>query len=237
MKLNVNIDHIATLRQARRGLEPDLIYGGQEALKAGAHGITFHLREDRRHIQDQDVLLIKEQLKAPLNFEAGFAPDIIDLILKTQPQEVTLVPETLKEVTTEGGLDVLKSKEKLLELIPLFKEKGIIVSLFVDPTPTQLEAAAQLKVDAIELHTGLYAATKGLEQEEELNKIIKMVSLGNKLGLTVNAGHGLNYENIKEIAKIEGIYELNIGHSIVSKAIFVGMFEAVSEMLRLIKKG
>jgi len=237
MNLSVNIDHIATLRQARRGLEPDPVAGALEALRAGADGITFHLREDRRHIQDADVFRLKEAIQAPLNFEAAFAPDIVELILKIQPREVTLVPEKRQEVTTEGGLDVLSSRTKLLELIPRFKDCGIRVSLFVDPDPVQIEASAQVKADAIELHTGHYAHAKGGELKQELDRLNRMTELGLSFGLMVNAGHGLNYENTAAVAQIQGIHELNIGHSIISRAVFSGLFEAVKVMKELMKKG
>lgn len=237
MNLSVNIDHIATLRQARRGLEPDPVAGALEALRAGADGITFHLREDRRHIQDADVFRLKEAIQAPLNFEAAFAPDIVELILKIQPREVTLVPEKRQEVTTEGGLDVLFSRTKLLELIPRFKDCGIRVSLFVDPDPVQIEASAQVKADAVELHTGHYAHAKGGELKQELDRLNRMTELGLSFGLMVNAGHGLNYENTAAVAQIQGIHELNIGHSIISRAVFSGLFEAVKVMKELMKKG
>ncbi|OHD07957.1 MAG: pyridoxine 5'-phosphate synthase [Spirochaetes bacterium GWB1_36_13] len=236
MKLSVNIDHIATLRQARRGIEPDPLEGAFEVLKAGADGITFHLREDRRHIQDKDVYLLKEKIKMPLNFEAALSPEIVDIILEIAPEETTLVPEKREEVTTEGGLDVIASEKRLLNAIPRMKAKNILVSLFVDPDETQIRASKNYGADAIEIHTGHYAALSDpLEIEKEWNHIKDMVLFARDLGLIVNAGHGLNYENTQKIALIKEINELNIGHSIISRSIFTGLHQAVKDMLKIVK--
>lgn len=236
MRLSVNIDHIATLRQARRGFEPDVIQGALEVLEAGADGITFHLREDRRHIQDNDVFLIKEKIQAPLNFEASLAPEIIEIVEKIKPHETTLVPERRQEITTEGGLDVIENKERLLKIIPRLQDKGIVVSLFVDADRRQIEAARKIGADAIEINTGSYSHLKEKEaMQQEAKKIREMVLFARDLGLIVNAGHGLNYQNTHLIAAISEIHELNIGHSIISRSIFVGLKNAVREMLAIIK--
>lgn len=235
MVLSVNIDHVATLRQARRGLVPDPVVGAKEALRAGADGITFHLREDRRHIQDEDVYKMKEEIKAPLNFEGALYPEIIDIMLDVHPYEVTLVPEKREEVTTEGGLDVIGAKENLIREIPRFKEKGIVVSLFVDPDEEQIKAAREVGADAIEIHTGAYANASGEEQQRLLQQIKEMVAFGKEQGLIVNAGHGLDFQNTSPIANIKEIYELNIGHSIISESIFSGLYQAVKDMVQIVK--
>jgi len=235
MRLSINIDHVATLRQARRGKEPDVLSAALEAIRAGADGITFHLREDRRHIQDSDVYLFKKELNVPLNFEGAMSEEIIKIVLDIAPYQMTIVPEKREELTTEGGLDVIKNKEKLLKYIPLLKEKNIRVSLFVEPDKEQIESAKEFGADAIEIHTGNYANLEGPEKEKELMKIREMAKLAKNLDLIVNAGHGLNYENTYEIVKIKEIEELSIGHSIISRAVFVGIFTAVKEMLSIVK--
>ena len=235
MKLSVNIDHIATVREARKGSYPDPLEGALEALRAGAHGITFHLREDRRHIQDADVYRLKKQIQAPLNFEGALYPQIIKIILDTNPAEATFVPERREEVTTEGGLNVLESKAALKKFVPSLKAQNIIVSLFVDPDPVQIEAAADYGADAVELHTGAYAHATGDAKVRELAQLSAMTQLALDQGLIVNAGHGLNYENTPAIIGLSGIKELNIGHSIVGRSLFVGFYEAVREMLKIIE--
>lgn len=235
MKLSVNIDHIATVREARKGSYPDPLEGALEALRAGAHGITFHLREDRRHIQDADVYRLRDQIKAPLNFEGALYPEIIKIILDTNPAEATFVPERREEVTTEGGLNVLEAKAALKKFVPSLKAQNIIVSLFVDPDPLQIEAAADFGADAVELHTGAYAHAEGDAKVRELAQLAAMTQLAQDQGLIVNAGHGLHYENTAAIAGISGIKELNIGHSIVGRSLFVGFYEAVREMLKIIE--
>ncbi len=236
MKLSVNIDHIATLRQARRGIEPDPILGAKEALKAGADGITFHLREDRRHIQDADVYQLKEEINAPLNFEGAISNEIIDIILKIQPNEVTFVPEKREEVTTEGGLNVVKNKNRLISIIPKLQAQNIIVSLFVDPDEKQIKTSKEVGADAIEIHTGKYSHLKTkTDRAVELKLIENMVDFGDSLGLIVNAGHGLNYENSQEIANIKKINEINTGHSIISRSVYTGLYQAVKDMLKIIK--
>lgn len=236
MRLSVNIDHIATVRQARRGSEPSPVEGALEALKAGCDGITFHLREDRRHIQDSDVYAIKNKVPALLNFEAGLSPDIIDLIVKIKPYEATLVPEKRQEITTEGGLDVAANKERLLKVIPVLKAQKILVSLFVEADLKQIDACREVGADSIELHTGKYSnLTSQPEIDRELKQIQAMADYAKSLGFIVHAGHGLNYENVGKIAAMRNIDELNIGHGIISRSIMVGMHQAVKEMIKIIK--
>jgi pyridoxine 5-phosphate synthase len=228
--LGVNIDHVATLRQARGVEYPSPLEAAQEAVNAGAKWIVAHLREDRRHIQDKDIYLIRRSIKK-FNMEMAATPEMVRIACKVRPDQVTLVPEKRKELTTEGGLDIVKEKKPLKGVIKRFKREGIIVSLFLDPSFSQIEAAKECLADAIEIHTGRYADKGSLR---ELEKIKKACSLGIKLGFKVNVGHGLNYENVKKLNRIKGINEFNIGHSIVSRAVFVGMRQAVGEMLRLI---
>jgi pyridoxine 5-phosphate synthase len=236
MKLGVNVDHVATLRQARRGKEPDPVHAAVLAEKAGCDSIVAHLREDRRHVNDRDIRLLKEVVKTKFNLEMSPADEIVKIALDVKPDEVTIVPERREEITTEGGLDVIKYREKLRKVIPQFHAHKIKVSLFIDPDLKQIEAAKEISADYIEIHTGVYAhAYEKGEYQRELESIVKAVELGLKIGLGVNAGHGLNYKNVVEIARIDGIQTLNIGHSIISRAIFVGMEQAVREMLELIK--
>lgn len=236
MELGVNVDHVATLREARKGKEPDPVHAAVLAEKAGCDSIVAHLREDRRHVNERDIRLLKEVVQTKFNLEMSLADEIIKIALDVKPHEVTIVPERREEITTEGGLDVIKYREKLRKVIPQFHAYKIKVSLFVDPDLKQIEAAKEVSADYIEIHTGLYAhAYERGEYQKELENIIKSVEFGLKIGLGVNAGHGLNYRNVVEIARINGIQTLNIGHSIISRAIFVGMEQAVKEMLELIK--
>jgi pyridoxine 5-phosphate synthase len=235
-KLGVNIDHVATLRQARGGMVPSPRLAALEAEKGGADGITIHLREDRRHIQDQDLAEIKKAIHVPLNLEMALSPEIIEIALRFSPEKICIVPERRQEITTEGGLDAFAKQALLKRVIPRFRRKGIEVSLFIAPSLKQIQTAFHVKVDAIEIHTGTYANAKGNRKAEELQLIRKMTQKASALGLKVNAGHGLDYENVKAIAKIPAMQELNIGHSIVSYSIFVGMKQAVREMKRLIEK-
>lgn len=234
VKLGVNIDHIATLRQARRGLEPDPILAATMCEKAGADSIVAHLREDRRHIQDSDVRKLKKLIQR-FNLEMSIHPEIVDFALAIKPHQVTLVPERRRELTTEGGLDVVKSFQRLKKVVASFQKKNIEVSLFVDPDEEQIDYSQKLGVEAIELHTGVYAnALNSSAQKRELSKLTAMTQHARSLGLIVNAGHGLNYVNTTAVAKIEGMNELNIGHSIISRAAFVGMVQAVKEMKKLL---
>lgn len=235
-RLGVNIDHVATIRQARGGIEPDPVTAAAIAELAGADGITIHLREDRRHIQDRDLKLLRETVKTRLNLEMAATREMIDIALSVKPDICTLVPEKRQELTTEGGLDVRIHMQHISEAIELLQEGDIPVSLFIDPDPDQIKAADKAGADYIEIHTGAFAEARNWKgQEPELIKIENAVKLAQKLGLGVNAGHGLNYANIKKMAAIRGIEEYNIGHSIISRAVLVGLDRAVREMVDLIK--
>lgn len=233
--LGVNVDHVATLRQARGTRYPDPVQAAMLAEEAGADGITIHPREDRRHIQDRDVFIMKETLQTRMNLEMAVTDAMIDLALKVCPEHVCLVPEKREELTTEGGLDVVGNKERIYRACQTLGDKGIEVSLFIDPDEQQIEASKACGAAAIELHTGAYAEPESLiKQAEELGVIRSSVATGEQLGLVVNAGHGLNYHNTHEIAAIAGMNELNIGHSIIARALFVGIKEAVREMKAII---
>jgi pyridoxine 5-phosphate synthase len=239
LKLGVNIDHVATVREARyrgRGAgEPDPVAAALVCEVAGAHGITAHLREDRRHIQDRDVWSLRERIRTRLNLEMANSPEIIDIALRLRPHIVCLVPEKRQELTTEGGLDVVGQRHELTETRRRMNDRGIEVSLFIDPDPQQIEASAQVGSQFIELHTGTFAERFGqeTEREKELQRLIEAARQAHGLGLKVNAGHGLNYENLTQLYRVPHLVELNIGHSIVSRAIAVGMDAAVREMLKL----
>jgi pyridoxine 5-phosphate synthase len=235
-RLGVNIDHVATIRQARGGGEPDPVAAAAIAELAGADGITIHLREDRRHIQDRDLRLLRETVRTRLNLEMAATREMIDIALSVKPDICTLVPEKRQELTTEGGLDVRINMQHIAEAVERLQEGEVPVSLFVDPDPDQIKAADKVGADYVEIHTGAFAGAKSWKsQEQELIKIENAVKLAAKLGLGVNAGHGLNYTNIKKIAAIGGIGEYNIGHSIISRAVLVGLDRAVREMVDLIK--
>jgi pyridoxine 5-phosphate synthase len=230
-RLGVNIDHVATLRQARGGCEPDPVWAAVEAELAGADGITIHLREDRRHIQDRDLRLLRETVQTRLNLELAIEPSIVAIAVEMRPIQVTFVPERRAELTTEGGLDVIGQRSRVLAAADLCQKAGIEVSLFIDPSLDQVRASADLGVKAVELHTGRYAdATHPDEVKRELAALIEASSLVRGLGMTLHAGHGLNYRNVGPIARIGGMAELNIGHSIISRAIFSGLGEAVRAM-------
>lgn len=236
MLLGVNIDHVATLRNARGGVEPEPILAAHICEKCGASSITTHLREDRRHIKDSDVELISKNISTNLNLEMAVTDEMQEIALKIKPHSVCLVPEKRQEVTTEGGLDVAGQLEKITKFVKPLKDAGIEVSLFIDPTKEQVEASAKTGAQFIEMHTGSYSNAYGTENEEiEFLKLKNSAKLAQELGLRVNAGHGLNYENVKRMHEIEGLYELNIGHSIISRAIFVGLEQAVIEMQNLVK--
>lgn len=235
MKLGVNIDHVATLRNARGGAEPSVLEAGFICDKLGVAEITTHLREDRRHIKDEDVYALKKQAKTPINLEMAATEEIQKIALDVVPHSVCLVPEKRQEVTTEGGLDIAGQKEKLAKFIKPLQEKGIIVSLFIDPDEAQVRASAEIGADYVELHTGSFSEAKGDEIEVEFEKLKAAAELAQSLGLKVNAGHGLNYQNVHYMHKIKGIDELNIGHSIISRAVFVGLEAAISEMKNLIE--
>ena len=235
IRLGVNIDHIATLRQARRGFEPNPLEGAFVCEKAGAHGITIHLREDRRHIQDKDVYVIKEQVLLPLNLEMALNPDIVKIALDVRPSTICLVPEKRQELTTEGGLDVAGNKKEISSLVSRMHKKGIGVSLFINAAEVQVKASCDAGADYVELHTGEYSNAKTPKQlHEELARLEAAAACAHALGLTVNAGHGLNYQNTPAILHLEGLHELNIGHSIISRSLFTGLYQAVSDMLILL---
>jgi len=232
-KLCVNVDHVATVRQARRIDYPDPLEAAIEAETAGACGITIHLREDRRHIQDRDVSRIKKAISTKLNLEMATADEIIDIALKTRPWQVTFVPERRQEITTEGGLDVTRRQKRMRSVIERFRKRRILVSLFIDPAPEQIRAAVSLGADAVEINTGQYSEAKTKKSlASELKKIKKAAALAEKLDITTHAGHGLNLKNVGPIAAIPNIEELNIGHSIVARALVVGMRGAVAEMMK-----
>lgn len=234
MRFYVNVDHVATIREARKTDEPDPCPAALECEAGGAHGITVHLREDRRHIQDSDVLNIAREISGPVNLELAMAPEIVEFCLDLRPLQATLVPEKREEVTTEGGLDLLNSdNSRLIHVIERFDEAGIRVSLFIDPDELTIKRAAEMGVPAIELHTGDYANC-GRAPAKPLAKLRDGAALAHDLGLSVHAGHGLTYSNVTPIAGIPQIEELNIGHSIVSRAVYVGIRQAVSEMKELI---
>ncbi len=241
LKLGVNIDHVATVREARyRGRpqgEPDPVTAAQICEEAGAHGITCHLREDRRHIVDRDVKALREVVKTRLNLEMANAPEIITIALKTKPDIVCIVPEHRLEVTTEGGLDVLAHRTAIRETRKRMNDAGIDVSLFIAPDAAQVEAAAQTGSQFIELHTGAFAESYGdaRRREVELARLVSAARQAHGLGLRVNAGHGLNYENLKVLHQVPHLVELNIGHSIISRAVFTGLAAAVKDILALME--
>lgn len=235
-KLEVNVDHIATLRQARLGREPDPVTAAALAELAGADGIIVHLREDRRHIQDRDLKLLRQTVKTRLNLEMAATPEMIAIAREVKPEVVTLVPEKRQELTTEGGLDVRQQQETLQDVVRLLQEVGIQVSLFVDPDPDQIKAAAAVGADCVELHTGKYAeATSEAEAEARFEELLAGAAQARLLGLKVKAGHGLDYQNIKRFRGRKEFDEYSIGHSIISRAVLVGLERAVREMIALIK--
>lgn len=233
-ELGVNIDHVATVRQARRTYEPDPVWAATLAELGGADGITLHLREDRRHIQDRDLEVMKQTVHCKLNLELACNRDVLDIACRVLPDQATLVPEKREEVTTEGGLDVVGQFDTVAAAVKRLQDAGIYVSLFLDPDLPQLDAAAQLKVSAVELHTGSYALARGQAQQDELLKLIRAGRRIRELGMALHAGHGLNYHNVRPIAAIEGMHELNIGHSIIARALMIGLTPAVREMKDLI---
>lgn len=240
--LGVNIDHVATLRQARYrenpsslNAEPDPVEAALVAERAGAVGITAHLREDRRHIQDSDIFALRKKVRTKLNLEMGIAEEIVEVALEVRPQDVCLVPENRREVTTEGGLDCIGQFERLRSVVPRLRSAGARVSLFIDPEENQIRAAADLGAEFVELHTGAYAEARGDAREEELRALMSGAEFALRLGLRVNAGHGLNYQNTSAVLVLAGLEELNIGHSIVSRAVTVGLEQAVREMVAIVE--
>jgi len=233
--LGVNIDHIATLREARGTIYPDPIQAALMAEEAGADGITLHLREDRRHIQDRDVLILHDMVQTKINLEMAVTREMLDFAEKIKPQDCCLVPEKREELTTEGGLDIAGQKQKMQDACQQMAEAGIRVSLFIDADRKQIETAVAVGAPVIEIHTGHYADAKTPEQQkQEFDKIADAVTFADSLGLEVNAGHGLHYHNVLPIAKLLQVRELNIGHAIIARAVFTGLAESVREMKRLI---
>jgi pyridoxine 5-phosphate synthase len=233
--LNVNIDHVATVRQARLTDEPDPVWAAVECELAGANGITVHLREDRRHICDRDVDVLKQSVASKLNLEMCLSEAMVKIAERVKPDQVTLVPEKREELTTEGGLDCVKYSKRLALVVKRLHKKGILVSTFIVPDPAQIEASAETGCDAIELHTGMYANARTPRAiERRVKDLVKGRDCGLEQGLIVHAGHGLTYRNIEPIAAIDGLDEFNIGHSIVSRAVMVGMRKATEEMIALI---
>ncbi|MEI7862562.1 MAG: pyridoxine 5'-phosphate synthase [Planctomycetota bacterium] len=233
--LGVNIDHVATIRQARRAPEPDPVWAAALAELGGADAITVHLREDRRHIQDRDLEVLRRTVQVKLNLEGAIAPAMVEIACLVKPDQVTLVPERREEITTEGGLDVVVHRVATQEAVRRLHGAGIAVSLFIDPAPEQIAAAAELGVEAVELHTGSYAnATSAAEQGLRLADLARGGELVRRAGLALAAGHGLTYRNVVPVARLEGMGELNIGHSIVARAVLVGFTQAVKEMKALL---
>jgi len=233
-ELGVNVDHVATLRQARGGIEPDPVEAALICERAGCDSIVAHLREDRRHINDRDILELKKKISTRFNLEMSIAPEIVEIALRIKPNQVTLVPEKRQELTTEGGLSVIKYEKKLRRVRASFEKKGIDVSIFIDPDRDEIGAAKKIGVGIIEIHTGRYSLAKDKKSLEiEYKRIEGVAMYAMSLGLVVNAGHGLNYENVRRIASIKGINELNIGHSIISRAMFAGLYNAVVDMKAL----
>jgi pyridoxine 5-phosphate synthase len=235
IKLGVNIDHVATVRQARRGREPDPVWAAGIAEMAGADGITVHLREDRRHIQDRDIDILRRTVRTRLNLEMAVADEIVGIAARLQPDMATLVPERRAEITTEGGLDVVKHLRTIEKAVGRLREQNIEVSLFIDPDPKQVEASAKTGATFIELHTGRYADAIGEQvRDSELDQLFEMANLALEKGLRVNAGHGISYWNVQNLVMMPGLEELNIGHSIISRAVMVGLAQAVRDMKQAI---
>jgi pyridoxine 5-phosphate synthase len=236
-KLSINVDHVATLREARKAQEPDPVAAAVAAEMAGADGITIHLRGDRRHIQDRDLKILREVVKTSLNLEMAATEEMIDKASDIKPDMVTLVPEKEGEITTEGGLDVEANFDHLNAVVPKLQLDGMLVSLFINPDEESIRTSAKLRTDYVEINTDSYACAKNItEQITQLERIEKMVNLAHRLNLGINAGHGLNYKNISNLVVIEHIHEFSIGHAIVARAVLVGFEKAVKEMLDLIKR-
>jgi pyridoxine 5-phosphate synthase len=237
MRLCINIDHIATLRQARKESEPDPVTAAGICELAGAEGIVCHLREDRRHIIDRDLRLLKEVVKTKLDLEMAATDEMIKIARLIKPEMVTLVPEKREEVTTEGGLNIAASKDKISNAVDSIKEAGVMVSIFIDPQPENVDLALEAGADMVEIHTGQYANAKKISDKIiEIEKIRQIALMAKELGIGVNAGHGLNYLNIVPIANIEDIDEVSIGHAIISRAVFTGLQKAVEDMLEIIRR-
>ncbi len=235
IRLGVNIDHIATIRNARGGIHPDPVLGAILAQKSGADGITVHLREDRRHIRDEDLVRLKKHIKIPINLEMAATDEMMNIAIKTKPNAVCIVPEKRQEVTTEGGLDLIKNFSNLQKIITKIKSQNIRISLFINADFKQIDYAKKLNADIIEIHTGEFCHLKGIAQKAELKKIADAVEYATNLGIECHAGHGLNYETTAMIAKIPNIIELNIGHFIIGEAIFEGLANVIKKMRKILK--
>jgi pyridoxine 5-phosphate synthase len=232
VRLGVNVDHVATIRQARKAKEPDPVAAAIVAELAGVDQITVHLREDRRHIQERDVRVLREVVKSRLNLEMAATEEMLRFALQLRPDAATLVPEKREELTTEGGLDVDGNRERLTSFVMAFKDVGILVSMFIDPSPAQVKASHRVGANSIEIHTGRYAEARDeAVRAAELEKIVDAAKLASRMGLKVHAGHGLDYQNVTKIVEISEVEELNIGHSIVGRACLIGMEKAVRQML------
>jgi pyridoxine 5-phosphate synthase len=235
-KLGVNIDHVATLRQARKENFPDPVKAAAICESSGADSIVCHLRQDRRHIQDKDILNLRKSIKTRFNLEMSIADEIVKIALKIIPDQATIVPEKRLELTTEGGLDVIRYKKKTAKVVEMLRKKNITVNLFIDPDKRQIKASKEIGAEYVELHTGKYAnASNAVSVKRELNRIKESAFYGKGIGLGINAGHGLDYLNVVPVAGIPGIEELNIGFSIISASLFIGIGEAVKEMKRIIR--
>lgn len=235
MILGVNIDHVATLRQARRGHDPDPLMAAPLAILGGADGITVHLREDRRHINDRDLTLLREIVRIELNLEMAATPEMLRIAARTKPDMVTLVPEKRQELTTEGGLDVKSNRANLRRAIASLHKAGIPVSLFINPEPEDIRICKDMGADMVEIHTGMYADAPRNKTQRELNRVAVSVDAAHVAGITLNVGHGLNYHNVRAVAMLEGIRGLYIGHSIISRSVLVGLDSAVREMKSIIQ--
>ncbi len=242
LKLGVNIDHVSTLRQARYATmldspnaEPDIVAAALAARTGGADSITMHVRGDRRHVQEEDVSRVKKACDLPINFEIASTAEMLEIALRLAPDFVCLVPENRQEITTEGGLDVAGQQESLRATVTTLQRGGSMVSMFIDPDEEQIRASAEIEADMIELHTGCFANSTGVDHVDEIERLVACARLGHELGLQVNAGHGINYRNIGELFKVPHLLELNIGHSIVSRAVTTGLEQAVREMAEAMK--
>jgi pyridoxine 5-phosphate synthase len=235
MFLGVNVDHVATVREARKDVEPDPVKAVPLAIKGGADGITVHLREDRRHINDRDLKMIRKNVSIELNLEMAATSEMIGIALKVKPDMVTLVPEKRAELTTEGGLDLKKNKRKIKNAVNTIQSKGIPVSLFINPSAADVELSKEVGAQRVEIHTGMYSNAKGKNKAKEFERVKKAVKRGLDIGLQVNAGHGLNYTNVQKIAALKGLRGLYIGHSIIARSVYDGIQKAVREMKKLVK--
>ncbi|RMF08205.1 MAG: pyridoxine 5'-phosphate synthase [Alphaproteobacteria bacterium] len=237
LRLGVNIDHVATIRNARGGHHPDPVRAAMLAANAGADGITAHLREDRRHISDHDIARLSREIALPLNLEMAATPEMLDIALRHKPHAACIVPEKRQELTTEGGLDVIAAQDQLGHYVEKLKAAGILVTLFIDPDPAQIEASKALGVDQVELHTGAYCDAQGAERSRELARIVEGAGLADSYGLEVHAGHGLSFDTVEDIARIPEIVELNIGHFLIGDAIFQGLERSIHRMRALMDRG